>query len=394
MTPPKLTIVADAHIWGLESAFASLPGFDVELRIIESRQINHSALLNADVLITRSSTRVDRKLLEGTPIRFVATATIGDDHYDKAWLEQNGIAWGNAAGSSTVSVVEYMLTLLLELHGRSLFEMEQSTLGVVGAGRIGSALALRCQALGVKLLLNDPPRQRDGDSELLPLESLLESADIITLHTPLNRDGPDSTFHLIDESFLRRFKGHGIINAARGACIDNRALLEWLKEGSSRWAVLDCWENEPLVSRELLAHPQLVIATPHIAGHSLDGKAANTRFVYDKLCGFLSVSPTWREENDLPAAAVTRFDGCSGDSWRDLAALTQQLYPLLQDDAEMKSWLGLDDEGIKQAFSHYRRHYPVRRGWHVPQLSLAPACDKLKRLADKAGISLAGSADE
>ncbi len=390
MTSPRLTIIADAHIWGVESAFTALPGFDVELRILENKHINHAALADADILITRSSTRVNRELLEGTPVRFAATATIGDDHYDKAWLEQNNIAWANAAGSSTASVVEYMLTLLLELHGRGLFEMEQSTLGVVGVGRIGSALASRCQALGVKLLLNDPPRQRDGAPGLLPLESLLESADVITLHTPLNRDGPNSTFHLIDESFLRRFKGHGIINAARGACIDNQALLKWLEGDSSRWAVLDCWENEPLVSRELLSHPQLVIATPHIAGHSLDGKAANTRFVYDKLCAFLDVSPCWQEADELPLADTIGIANCGGDPWRDLGALTQQLYPLLRDDTEMKSWPRQDDKGLRQSFSHYRRHYPVRRGWNIPQFSLAPGCDGLQRLADKAGISLAG----
>lgn len=386
-----MNIVADAHIWGAESAFSQIPGYEVRLMLFEHHQINSNALAEADILLTRSSTRVGRELLAGTPVRFCGTATIGDDHYDRQWLEQNGITWCNAAGSSTASVVEYMLTLLLELHVRGLIEIPQTMLGIVGVGRIGSELALRCSALGMKLLLNDPPRQRQGEKGFLALYSLLESADVITLHTPLLREGEDRTFHLVDETFLRRYRGRGIINAARGACVDHRALLAWLDGDPSRWAVLDCWENEPLVSRALLSHPQLVVATPHIAGHSLDGKAANTRFVYDKLCAFLGVTPTWREETLLPAAEVIRFDSCQGDSWRDLGALTQQLYPLMNDDGEMRSWAGLDDDGLKSAFSGYRRRYPVRRGWNIPQVSLSPACDELKLLADKAGISLAGS---
>jgi len=386
-----VNIVADAHIWGAESAFSRIPGYDIRLMLLEHHQINREVLAEADILLTRSSTRVGKELLDGTPVRFCGTATIGDDHYDKQWLEQNGITWCNAAGSSTGSVVEYMLTLLLELHSRELIAIPQTTLGIIGVGRIGSALASKCSALGMELLLNDPPRQREGEKGFLALPLLLESADVITLHTPLSKEGNDKTFHLVDEEFLNGFRGKGVINAARGACLDNEALLRWLDGGASRWAVLDCWENEPLPSRALLSHPQLVIATPHIAGHSLDGKAANTRFIYEKLCGFLGVTPAWREEMLLPSAEVIRFDNCKGDPWRDLGALTQRLYPLMDDDSEMRSWAGLDDDGLKSAFSAYRRHYPVRRGWDIPQVLLAPACDDLKPLADKAGISLAGS---
>lgn len=283
--PSHLNIVADAHIWGVEEAFSSLPGIDVSLTIMEATEITNASLQYADALITRSSTRVNEQLLAGTPVRFAATATIGDDHYDKQWLSGQGISFANAAGSSTDSVIEYMLTALLELHARKFIALPDIRLGIIGAGRIGGALADICRKMDIDTLLNDPPRARcEGDGGFSELDELLDTADILSLHTPLISKGEDKTHHLLDAERLDRFKGRGIINAGRGACLDNTALLNWLDGDQERFAVLDCWENEPAISADLLAHPRLIIATPHIAGHSLDGKAANTLFAYRALC--------------------------------------------------------------------------------------------------------------
>lgn len=391
MSRGKLKIIADAHIWGAESAFSSIPGFDVELELLEQRDICREALIDADILLTRSSTRVNAALLDGTSVRFTATATIGDDHFDKAWLDARGIGWANAAGSSTGSVIEYMLAALLELHRRQLLSIPDTTLGIIGVGRIGGALAGVCEAMGINLLLNDPPRQRAGETGFSPIDDLLQQADVVTLHTPLIRGGRDRSEHLVDATFLECFQGRGIINAARGGCIDNSALMNWLGRDGRRWAVLDCWEGEPAISRELLNHSQVAIATPHIAGHSLDGKAANTQYAYDALCHYLDVEPVWRMEAELPVV-TDEFDlPCSDDPWSGLHALVAKLYPIMRDDAEMRSWGALEERGLAAAFSTFRRHYPVRRSWSGVTVKMAAVDGLLAKTAQQMEMHVVGS---
>jgi erythronate-4-phosphate dehydrogenase len=364
----RLNIVADAHIWAVKSAFSELPGYNVELQILEHQHIEREVLKDVDILLTRSSTRVNAELMEGTAVRFAATATIGDDHYDKAWLDTNNVTWANAAGSSTGSVVEYMITSLLELHVQNLISIPDTTIGIIGAGRIGSAFADICRAIGMKVLINDPPRQRiEGDAGFCSLDELLESADILTLHTPLIPDTEDCTLHLLNAKRLSKFQGRGVINAGRGACIDNAALKDWLDRDISHFAALDCWENEPGPLLRLLRHPQLVIATPHIAGHSIDGKAANTQFVYNALCNYLKVTPVWDMHEHLPVEASPVKIKTATDPWFNLHAAAKRLYALSEDHKAMKSWFCLTETELVNAFTGYRRHYPVRRAWqHAP----------------------------
>ncbi|MDX8403662.1 MAG: 4-phosphoerythronate dehydrogenase [Mariprofundaceae bacterium] len=385
----ELKIVADAHIWGVRSAFSSIPGFGVDLSVLEHGEITREAVQDADVLLTRSSTKVDAALLEGTAVRFAGTATIGDDHYDKRWLEANGIAWANAAGSSTGSVVEYMMAAMLELHLQKLISMPDITLGIIGVGRIGSALANVCAAMDMQLLLNDPPRQRlEGGKEFSSMQRVLAEVDVVTLHTPLLREGDDRTFHLIDSAWLSHFQGRGIINAARGECIDNEALLNWLNGDTERFAILDCWEGEPDILKALLAHPQLVIATPHIAGHSLDGKAANTQYLYHALCNYLGAKPVWDMEDELPAVEEFGCIDVGHDLWRSLHALSTILYPIMRDDRVMKGWLDIADERLADSFSNFRRNYPVRRAWETGQIRVVNVSETLIKYASATGINL------
>ncbi|WP_167631440.1 4-phosphoerythronate dehydrogenase [Mariprofundus ferrooxydans] len=383
----RLNIVADAHIWGVESAFADLPGFDVRLQLLESSEINRQALKSADILLTRSATKVNESLLAGTPVRFAATATIGDDHYDTAWLDANRIVWANAAGSSTGSVIEYMLALLIDLHLRGQISIPDTTIGIIGVGRIGSALAEICRQLGMQVLLNDPPRARaEGEEGFSSLEGLLNRADLITLHTPLIRDGEDRTFHLLGSERLAAFRGTGIINTGRGSCADNSALIDWLNGDASRFAALDCWEHEPSPLRALFNHPQLLIATPHIAGHSLDGKAANTLFAYHALCRFLNIEPQWRMALPPPPRATTVTT--TMNPWANLHAAVSSLYPLCEDSDSMKSWADLTDPELSHAFTGYRRHYPVRRAWQHCPIHFTTADIETRRLADAIGLKL------
>lgn len=387
-TSGRLRIVADAHIWGVEAAFSSLPGYDVSLRTFEHSGITRKILQDADILITRSSTRVNDELLEGTPVQFAATATIGDDHYDKAYLNSRRISFANAAGSSTGSVIEYMLAALLELNARGLTDISATCLGIIGAGRIGGGFERICQKLGMHLLVNDPPRARkEGPAGFVDLDKMLACTDVISLHTPLTHDGSNPSFHLIDADALSRFRGHGVINAGRGPCLDNQALLEWLEGDISRWAVLDCWENEPAISPHLLAHPQIIIATPHIAGHSLDGKAANTQFAYNALCQHLGIQPVWNMRDDLPEVTqnVLRVTA-NGDTLATLHSAVSKLYGICRDDRDLRSSGTIENESLAHVFTRLRRYYPVRRAWSHYSIRFDPPHAETARLAAAIGL--------
>lgn len=384
----RLNIVADAHIWGVEAAFSCLPGHAVSLRVLEAADIDRDALLHADVVITRSSTKVNEQLLAGTPVRFAATATIGDDHFDMDWLDAQGIAHANAAGSSTGSVIEYMLTALLELHARKRISLPATRLGIIGAGRIGGRLAGICDRLGMTVLCNDPPRARkEGNDGFFPLHELLETADVLSLHTPLHRAGRDCTLHLLGADELARFRGRGIINAGRGACLDNASLLDWLNGDDRRFAVLDCWEHEPAVSPALLAHPQVAIATPHIAGHSLDGKAANTLYARQALCRWLELPESWDMRGLLPATASPVTVSCGADAWMNLHAAATAMYDIMRDDAALRGAVS-NANGIGNRFASLRRHYPVRRSWELTAVHFAQAEPRTLQLARETGMKI------
>ena len=387
MPLPSLRIVADAHAWGAAHAFRHFPGFATKLTVVEHAAITHALLQQADVLVTRSSTRVDAALLAGTPVRFVGTATVGEDHVDKAWLVAHGIAFASAAGSSTGSVVEYWIAALLALQARGLIDLPDIRLGVIGVGRIGGRIAEVAAALGITVLRNDPPRARLKQGVFAPLEALLENCDVLTLHTPLSDAGPDATRHLLDASRLAAFRGRGIVNTARGAVIDNDALADWLDGDATRFAVLDCWEQEPAISRRLLAHPGLAIATPHIAGHSLDGKAANTRYIYEALCHFLGCPSDWHGVAPLPPPEPAFHTlQCDGNAWLDLHRARELLYPIARDDAVLKASMHADDAALAAAFRAQRRHYPVRRAWNIQGMRLNDPTPRLLVLARAIGL--------
>jgi len=389
---PSLNIVADAHIWGAKSAFSSLPGIDVHLNLLETGEITPASVKNADILLTRSSTRVNKGLLAGSSVRFAATATIGDDHYDKEYLENHGIAFANAAGSSTGSVIEYMITVLLELHHRGVLNLPETRLGIIGAGRIGGGLGHICRRLNMQIMLNDPPRARiEGGSDFSRLDTLLEEADVLTLHTPLIDHGEDCTLHLLDSKRIARFQGRGIINAARGGCADNEALADWLDGNPSRFAVIDCWEHEPHIMHRLLGHPRVIIATPHIAGHSIEGKAANTQFVYNALCNWLGLPPCWNMDEHFPPTVPAIEIRCTGDVWHDLHKAASALYPVILDNDAIRSWQTLPDHKFAAAFTGYRRHYPARRAWsNVPVRFVHPSA-KTVRLANAMKMNILSS---
>ena len=275
----RLRIVADRNIPLVEKAFA--PFGDVTA--LPTAAITREAVRRAEVLIVRSETKVTAALLDGSPVAFVGSASIGTDHVDLDGLADRGIAFAAAPGCNSDSVKEYVFAALLLLAGERSFLLRGKTLGIVGVGSVGRKVAATAAGLGMSVLLNDPPRAREeGAAGFRPLDDLM-AADIVTLHVPLTRSGEDATYHLFDAGRLARMKpGAVLLNASRGAVIPTSALKRALTAGHPAAAVLDVWENEPEVDLELLSRTAL--GTAHVAGYSMEGKLNAVRLVREAFC--------------------------------------------------------------------------------------------------------------
>ena len=254
-------IVANKHTPYIEQAFANAGS----LTLLGTLDIRKESVRDADALIVRSETRVNRELLEGSAVRYVGTVTIGTDHIDKEYLAQKGIAFASAPGSNSNSVAEYIASALLTLARRHHFSLQGKTLGVVGVGNVGSKVVRVARALGMEVVENDPPLQREtGDARFRPLSDVLD-CDFVTLHVPMQKEGLDATYHLFDDALMSKMKPASfLLNSSRGAVVRGDALLSALKQKNLAGAVLDVWEKEPAINVELLR--AVDIGTPHIAG--------------------------------------------------------------------------------------------------------------------------------
>lgn len=273
-----MKIIVDENIsFGME-AFSQFG----EVELVHGRKITNDLLKNAEALITRSITNVNKDLLQGTAVRFVGTATIGMDHLDLKYLDSQNIKYANAAGCNSQAVKEYILSALVHLANENDFTLEGKSIGIIGVGNIGKKIESLAKDFKMTALLNDPPRERaEGSKNFVSLEEAL-SADIITLHVPLNKGGEDNTVHLINEENIDLIKEEAvIINACRGPVVDNRVLFERIINYRDLITVLDVWENEPDINLNLLE--VVDIATPHIAGYSLEGKVNGTTMIYQAL---------------------------------------------------------------------------------------------------------------
>ncbi len=352
-----MLIVADENIPLLDAFFA---GFG-EIRRVPGRAIDRATVEQADVLLVRSVTNVNRQLLEGSKVRFVGTCTIGTDHLDLDYFQQTGITWSSAPGCNARGVVDYVLGSLLTLAEIEGADLTQRTYGVVGAGEVGGRLVKVLQGLGWNVLVCDPPRQAAEGGDYVSLEQIIEQCDVISLHTPLDKQGPQSTWHLFDENRLNQLKpGTWLINASRGPVIDNAALRQVLLEREDLQAVLDVWEAEPEVDVALAE--LCVLATPHIAGYSLDGKQRGTAQIYQAFCQFLDQPEQVHLSDLLPApwlSAVT-LSADSDPAWV-LAMLCRGVYDPRRDDADFRRSLVGNVSEQRAAFDVLRKHYPLRR---------------------------------
>jgi erythronate-4-phosphate dehydrogenase len=318
-------------------------------------KIGREDVKDADALITRTRTRVNGDLLEGTKVKFVATATIGYDHIDTKYLEERGIRWTNAPGCNSGSVMQYIAAALSRLSADKGFRFQGSTLGVIGVGHVGSKVARMAGILGMKVLLNDPPRQRkEGPEQFVPLEELLEASDVVTLHVPLNKTGEDRTLGMADDQFLNRMnRGSILINSSRGPVVLDKALKEALGRGMLGGAVLDVWNHEPAIDPELME--QVDIATPHIAGYSADGKANGTSMSVQAVARFLGLPLTdwYPAEVPAPSEPVITLHPEERDREEILRRVILHTYPIDRDDKNLREH--------PEKFEQLRGDYPLRR---------------------------------
>ena len=357
MNKTALKIVADENIPLVGDYFEGLG----EVVTLPGRGITASDLTGADALVIRSVTRVTDELVANSTLRFVGTCTAGMDHVDQQVLEARGIAFTNAPGCNARSVVEYVLCALDVLAERDGFSLSDRTVGIVGKGQVGGRLHAALKALGVSVMANDPLCPQDPGVEFVELDELIERCDVIALHTPLTTAGKHPTRHLIGEHELLAMKHETIlINAGRGPVVDNQALLNVMKSRDDLSVVLDVWEHEPDVDPELL---KLVdIATPHIAGYSLDGKISGTDGVYRALCRFLGLPARVSRDALTPVPPLQKLlftDSVSADQATSVAM--RATYDIRRDDALMRRLLKMDADARRLAFDYMRKNYSERR---------------------------------
>ena len=363
----RLYALADENIPFAPEALGTLG----QVQQVAGRTLRPADVAAADVLWVRSVTPVGPSLLsEARELRFVGSATAGTDHVDRAFLRRRGIAFAHAPGSNASSVADYVVSALLAVAAARKESLRGKTAAVIGCGQVGGRVTQRLEALGVRVLKNDPPRAEAAERagrphDFRPLDEVLTAADLVTLHTPLKHQGPHPTHHLIDGKALQKMApGVWLVNTSRGPVVDAAALGTALEGEAVGAAVLDVWEAEPTPEPALVQ--QADVATPHIAGYAFDGKVEGTAMLYRALCRRLDVPPRWSAEDvlstDSPAFCLEVPEASlSETAWLD--ALARQMYDVTADDRRFREALGAAGEERAAAFARLRRDYPRRRAF-------------------------------
>ena len=387
----RLKIVCASSVFHGKDAFATIG----QVLSLPETAITPATVAASDTLITRSKTRIDAKLVRGSKLSFVGTATAGIDHLDVDFLQRNHLAYYYAAGCNANSVAEYVITALLYLAEHHAIKLAGATLGIIGAGHIGSRVAAKAQILGLKVLLNDPPLQQvTGDQCYEPLDKILANSDIITFHVPLNPTGSFATYHLANLRFFSKLKpGAIIINASRGEVIDEEALTEAIRNHRVKHAVLDVWANEPAISSTTL---QLAtIGTPHIAGYSLEGRLQGTVAVYHAACNFYELPNRWTPPT-LPTLAdkPLTIDARGRYDEEILYELAMHVYDLKDDDRLLRACLGDGEAAIaREKFHQLRQNYRQRREFSALKVKINFASPGLLDKVSRFGFQVLKNSD-
>jgi erythronate-4-phosphate dehydrogenase len=349
---------------------------------LPGEKITHSDILRAHCLITRTRTICDKHLLHGTNVRFIATATSGHEHIDTDYCEKHNISWYHASGCNASSVVQYIASALATLSIQDGITLCGKTIGIIGAGHVGSKVAELALTLGMIVLINDPPRARNEKHNIfVPLDKIMADSDIVTIHVPLNFSGPDKTYHLCDESFFSHLrKGTYFINTSRGEVADSKALKTAINADRIKACILDVWDNEPYIETDLLG--MVRIATPHIAGYSAEGKANGTKMCVDAINMYFHLGMEERIIPVLPEPPRTMVTiDCSGKTPESILREAIRMTYAIEEDHERL--LNSPDTFEKQ-----RGEYPVRREFPAYSVHIVHPVKNIEQLLEHLGFRI------
>lgn len=369
-----MKILADENIPQAKEAFSKFG----EITLSHGREITNELLKDIDILIVRSITTVNEKLLHNTPVKFVGTATIGTDHIDKEYLTSKNIFFADAAGCNSFSVAEYVITGIAKIFSESNKSFAGKKIGIIGYGNIGTKVSKFAKALGFETVINDPPLERQKVNEnFRSLEEAL-NCDVVTFHVPLNKTGIDKTYHLLNEENIHLIKsGSLLINTSRGPVVKNDVIKKRLKEQNDINVVLDVWENEPKIDLELL---NLVnIGTAHIAGYSLEGKLNGTFYVYKKLCQFLGINSDWTPYYPEIKEKVIEVDS-SKKIEEIIFSVSSKVYDIETDSKRLKKLVGENHSSPDKYFDQLRKNYAIRREFNNYTIKTDGISQKIKEI--------------
>jgi len=370
-----LRIVADENILWVKETFSEFG----TVTCLPGREITNETLKSADALLVRTVTQVNRRLLEDTPVRFVASATAGYDHVQQEELASLGIPFHYAPGSNADSVADYITAALLRLDSRFSLDLPTRSIGIVGFGHVGKRVAARSRGLGLHVVVCDPPLER-ATAEVIyrPLEEALQ-CDVVTLHTPLTHDGFDPTFQMANEEFFEHMNSGSIfINTARGEVMNSTAVHQALGSGIVKACVLDVHEHEPNIDHTLAA--KSFVATPHIAGYGYDGKVRGTEMIYEAFCEHFGLDTNWGNKIEFTATKKPFLEVSPTDA-RAMHGSVEAVYDIMEDHRRFKE---SEPSGI--AFDHQRKTYPIRREFSQTNVTINPHDDTMAHRFSQLGF--------
>jgi erythronate-4-phosphate dehydrogenase len=346
-----MKIIVDENVAYAKEAFGNFG----EVFLVEGRNINSETIKDSDILIIRSVTNVNEKLLANSKIKFIGTATIGTDHVDVATLNSKNIYFANAKGCNSNAVAEYVITSLLAISNKHKIDLTDKSIGIIGYGNVGKKVEILATAIGLKTFVNDPPLQNDGFAyNFVSLEEALK-CDIVTFHVPLNKTGIYKTTHLLNEQNISLIKKDTIIiNTSRGQVVDNNALLAKINKDNNL-TVLDVWENEPKCLPELVS--KVEIGTAHVAGYSYEGKVIGTKMIYDRLCNYLNVPATWQPPIYQNLLKTYKYQS-NIDIHANLHLITKDIYDIYCDSTYFKALMNSNNP--EKEFDLIRKNYKLR----------------------------------
>ncbi|MCP4273543.1 MAG: 4-phosphoerythronate dehydrogenase [Gammaproteobacteria bacterium] len=352
----------------------------------EGREISADKLKDANVLLVRSITRVNKDLLQNSSVSFVGTATIGVDHMDTDWLDQQNITYVNAPGCNSIAVAEYVLSGLFVMAEKYAIDLRNSKVGIIGAGNVGSAVANSLDILGIPYGLFDPPLEAEGDQRPMMNAKELQECEFITIHVPFTTADESQwpTDTMVDKNFFNRMQGMKfILNTSRGHVMDGKSLKDWLNSNKQHQAILDVWENEPFIDKELVE--KCILSTPHIAGHTREGKLRGTLMLYHAFCKHFEFEDTLDDDEilnrDLPKDMIHLFQ--EQNFMEALSAAIWKVYDIRDDDKALRGGLTKD---MPKHFDRLRKGYKVRREFSAHRLDPVSLPDGSRRTLIELGF--------